>query len=68
VSSLSAGAKAALDLWLRAIWWDLVCPPRQTISEAIARGIADPRTRVFVGSIVLITTFHLFALARKVDE
>lgn len=62
---MTPGAKATLTLYTAAIIWDLKCPPGQTLSEALARGIKDKHTRYPLTALLLITTAHLFALARK---
>lgn len=61
---MTPGAKAALALWLSAIVWDVVCPPGQTISEAVERGLADKRTEPIVTALIVITAAHLL---RAVD-
>lgn len=57
--SLSPGAKAALAVWGGAILWDCVCPPGQTISEAVERGLNDKRTEVVVSLAIFATAAHL---------
>ena len=61
---MSPGAKAALAIWGLAIGWDLVCPPKQTISEAIERGLNDKRTEPLVLLAIMTTGLHLL---RAVD-
>jgi hypothetical protein len=57
--SLSPGAKAALAIWGAALVWDALCPPGQTFSEAIERGLNDRRTEPFVTLAVIVTAAHL---------
>lgn len=64
VNSISTGAKATLALWGLAIIWDLICPDRQTISEAVARGLNDKHTRLPVSLAIAITVGHVIALSR----
>ena len=53
------GAKAALAIWLSAIVWDVLCPPGETFSEAIERGLNDRRTEFPVMLLIFLTTAHL---------
>lgn len=64
---MTPGAKATLAIWGAAITWDLVCPRGQTCSEAIARGLKDPHTRLPIASVILMTVTHVIALA-KLDK
>ena len=57
--SLSPGAKAALGVWVAALVWDAICPPGQTISEAVERGLSDKRTEPIVTLLILVTAAHL---------
>jgi hypothetical protein len=63
--TLSPGAKATLTLWGAAIAWDLICPPGQTISEAIERGLNDRHTEALVTLGLFTTVAHLM---RMLDE
>lgn len=56
---MSPGAKAALAVWGAALVWDLICPPGQTISEAVERGLNDKRTEPIVTLLILATVAHL---------
>lgn len=57
--SLSPGAKAALAIWGAALGWDAICPEGQTFSEAIERGLNNPRTEPIVTLLIMITAAHL---------
>lgn len=57
--SLSPGAKAALGIWGAAIVWDTVCPPGQTFSEAVERGLSNKRTEPIVTALIIVTAAHL---------
>lgn len=65
---MSLGAKAAAALWGLAIAWDLKCPPKQTISHALGRGIRDEHTRIPVTAVIVATVVHLFVLAWQGEE
>lgn len=65
---MTSGAKAATALWVAAILWDLKCPPRQTISHALGRGIRDEHTRIPVSAVIVMTVVHLFVLAWQGEE
>lgn len=60
--SLSPGAKAALGIWGAALVWDAICPPGQTFSEAIERGLNDRRTEPIVTLLILVTVAHLLRM------
>jgi hypothetical protein len=62
---MSPGAKATIGLWGAAIIWDVLCPPGETISEAIERGLNDKRTEALVTLGLLATVAHLM---RMFDE
>lgn len=65
---MTSGAKVAAALWAAAILWDLRCPPRQTVSHALSRGIRDEHTRVPVSAVIVATVLHLFVLAWHGEE
>jgi hypothetical protein len=60
--SLSPGAKAALGIWGAALVWDVICPPGQTFSEAVERGLNNPRTEPVVTLLILVTVAHLLRM------
>lgn len=60
--SLSPGAKAALAIWGAALVWDAFCPPGQTFSEAVERGLNDKRTEPIVTILIMATVAHLMRM------
>ena len=66
---MTPGAKAALGFYGSMLVWDFLhLKDGQTLSEAVARGIADKRTRYPLSALLLCTVFHLFTLSRTVNE
>ncbi|ABE67696.1 hypothetical protein Wildcat_91 [Mycobacterium phage Wildcat] len=61
---MTLGAKVTIGLWGAAIFWDLICPEGQTVSEAVERGLNNPRTEPFVLLALTTTALHLM---RSVD-
>lgn len=62
---MTLGAKVTLAFWGAIIVWDLICPEHETVSEAVERGLKNPRTEPFVTLAILSTVAHLM---RSVSE
>jgi hypothetical protein len=69
---MSAGARATFTIWAAAWVWDFFVVWRrwrgQTISEAIAEGLANPRTRIPVAAAITLNIVHVVALARHIHR